>query len=87
MGVLFINLLLLVPLMPSVGQCLNVSFRISVVSVWKTTYIEREMVHGAESGKVYARKDFIILSLDGWPVLVLSCYLHVIFCALSLKFN
>lgn len=83
MGVLFINLLLLVPLMPSVGQCLNVSFRISVVSVWKTTYIEREMVHGAESGKVHARKDF--KTLGEWTVLVLSCYLHVIFCALSLK--
>ena len=48
---LLMYLLLLVPLMPSVGQCLNVSFRISVVCVWKTIYIEREMVHGAKAGK------------------------------------
>ena len=46
----FINAVIItIPLMPSVGQCLNASFRISVVSVWKTTYIEREMVHGAKA--------------------------------------
>jgi len=72
--VFFINAVIItIPLMPSLGQCLNASFRISVVSVWKTTYIEREMVHGAESGKVHERKDFKILS--GWTLLVLSCYL------------
>ena len=48
--VFFINAVIItIPLMPSVGQCLNASFRISVVSVWKTTYIEREMVHEAKA--------------------------------------
>ena len=48
--VFFINAVIItIPLMPSVGQCLNASFRISVVSVWKTTYIEREKVNGAKA--------------------------------------
>lgn len=71
--VFFINAVTTIPLLPSVGQYLNASSGISVVSVWKTTYIEREMVHGAKSGNVQARKDFKIL--NGWTLLVLSCYL------------
>ena len=43
--VFFINAVIItIPLMPSVGQCLNASFRI-----WKTTYIEREKVHEAKA--------------------------------------
>ena len=72
--VFFINAVIItIPLLPSAGQYLNASSGISVVSVWKTTCIEREMVQGAESGNVRARKDFKILS--GWTLLVLSCYL------------